>query len=59
MGPIHLERNGRRFFFHLVPRLLGQSMELVEAKHMVEAEALLLAPGTTTTLYFVLGAVHK
>ena len=38
--------------FHLVPRLLGQSMELVQAKHMVEAEALLFAPGTTTTSFF-------
>ena len=39
--------------FNPVPRLLGQSMELVQAKDMVEAEAFLLAPGTTTTSYFV------
>ena len=52
VGPIHLKRNRARFF-HLVPRLLGQSMELVQAKHMVEAETFLLAPGTTTTSYFV------
>ena len=46
-------------FFHLVPRLLGQSMELVQAKHMVEAEALLLAPGTITTSYFVFWIVQS
>ena len=33
-------------------------MELVQAKHMVEAEALLLAPGTTTTSYFVFWIVQ-
>ena len=58
VGPIHLEINGRRFFY-LVPRLLGQSMELVQAKHMVEAEALLFAPGTTTTSYFVFWIVQS
>ena len=47
------------YFFHLLPRLSGQSMELVEAKHMVEAEALLLAPGTTTTSYFVFWIVQS
>ena len=45
--------------FHLVPRFLGQSMELVQAKHMVEAEALLFAPGTITTSYFVFWIVQS